>query len=251
MQDFDDSTLWRISEFERIRLETGNSAYTKLNGPTVLPTTLVSELSRLEYSNTGTDAMDVIAACMRHREPALVYVLHGGLVWPITVFPRERLYHSPRDLAEEIRKGVRELTVHSVEPPGVRAPGHFMTERVAEERHYRPLLPLLWALGLHGPRGTLMQEIGGNAAYRVSPDFHLGSLPVSGAIGPAIQRLRRETASLRSISTWPGMNIDRAVRLLNGLYLLSGLMVLRMHPAARKEPSTHPSGWLSWIRRSR
>jgi hypothetical protein len=251
MQDFDDSTLWRISEFERIRLETGNSAYAKLNGPTVLPTTLVSELSKLEYSVTGTDAMDVIGACMRHREPALIYIVHRELVWPVTIFPRERLYHSPRDITAEIQQGVRELTVHSVEPPGVRAPGHFMTERVAEEKHYRPLEPLLWAIGLHGPRGTLMQEISGNAAYRVSPDFHIGSLPLSGAIGPAFQRLRRETASLRAISRWPGMNIDRAVRLLNALYLSSGLMVLRMHPAARKEPSTRPSGWLGWIKRSR
>jgi hypothetical protein len=251
MQDFDDSTLWRISEFERVRIETGNSGYAKLNGPTVLPTTLVSELSRLEYSANGTDAMEVIAACMRHREPALIYVLHNELVWPITVFPRERVYHSPRDLTSEVEKGVRALTVHSVEPPGVRAPGHFMTERIAEERHYRPLDPLLWAIGLHGPRGTLMNEIGGSAAYRVSPDFHLGSLPLSGAIGPALHRLRRETASLRAISRWPGMNIDRAVRMLNGLYLLSGLMVLRMHPAARKEPTTHASGWLSWIKKSR
>jgi len=96
-----------------------------------------------------------------------------------------------------------------------------------------------------------MNEIGGSAAYRVSPDFHLGSLPLSGAIGPALHRLRRETASLRAISRWPGMNIDRAVRMLNGLYLLSGLMVLRMHPAARKEPTTHASGWLSWIKKSR
>ena len=117
MQDFDDSTLWRISEFERVRLETGSSGYARLGGPTVLPTTLVSELSRLEYSASGTDPMEVIAACMRHREPALIYVLHRELVWPITVFPRERLYHSPRDLATEIRQGVRELSVHSVEPP--------------------------------------------------------------------------------------------------------------------------------------
>ena len=251
MQDFDDSTLWRISEFERVRLETGSSGYARLNGPTVLPTTLVSELSRLEYSAAGTDLMEVIAACMRHREAALIYVVHRELVWPVTIFPRERLYHSPRDLTTELSQGVRELSVHSVEPPGVRAPGHFMTERVAEERHYRPLYPLLWELGLHGPRGTLINEIGGNAAYRVSPDFHLGSLPLAGAVGPAFQRLRRETASLRAVSGWPGMNIDRAVRLLNSLYLLSGLMVLRMHPAARKEPSTQPSGWLSWIRKSR
>jgi hypothetical protein len=48
------------------------------------------------------------------------------------------------------------------------------------------------------------------------------------------------------------MNIDRAVRMLNGLYLLSGLMVLRMHPAARAEPTiSRPGGWLGWIKKSR
>lgn len=252
MQDFDDSTLWRISEFERVRIETGNSGYAKLNGPTVLPTTLVSELARLEYSPSGTDALEVIAACMRHREPALIYLQHAGLIWPVTVFPRERLYHSPRDLTPELQQGVRELRVHSVEPPGVRAPGHFMTERVAEEKHYRRLDTLLWTLGLHGPRGTLLAEISGNAAYRVAPDFHLGTLPLSGALAPAFTRLRRETASLKAIAKWPGMNVDRAIRLLNALYLGSGLMVLRMHPAARKEPSTSTGPeWLAWIRRGR
>ena len=123
-------------------------------GPTVLPTTLVSELARMEYSPDGSEPLEVVAACMRHREAALIYLQHQGLIWPITVFPRERLYHSPRDLTPEIEKGVRHLLrIHSVEPPGVRAPGHFMTERVAEEKHYRQLDPLLWALGLHGPRG--------------------------------------------------------------------------------------------------
>lgn len=252
MHDFDDSTLWRISEFERVRFQTGNSGYARLGGPTVLPTTLVSELARLEYSATGSEPLEVIAACMRHREPALIYMQHAGLIWPITVFPRERLYHSPRDLTPEFGNGVRELKVHSVEPPGVRAPGHFMSERVAEEKHYRPLDPLLWSLGLLGPRGTLLTEISGNAAYRVAPDFHVGTLPMAGAVGPAFQRLRRETASLKAIAKWPGMNVDRAIRLLNGLYLMSGLMVLRMHPAARKEPTADAgSGWLGWIRKSR
>jgi hypothetical protein len=251
MQDFDDSTLWRISEFERVRVETGNSGYARLGGPTVLPTTLVSELARLEYSPTGSDPLEVFAACMRHREPALIYLQHAGLIWPVTLFPRERLYHSPRDLTPEVPQGARQLKVHSVEPPGVRAPGHFMTERVAEEKHYRQLDPLLWAMGLHGPRGTLLGEISGNAAYRVAPDFHIGLLPLGGAVGPAFTRLRRETASLKAIAKWPGMNIDRTIRMLNALYLLSGLMVLRMHPAARKEPSTTGPEWLSWIRKSR
>jgi hypothetical protein len=250
MQDFDNSTLWRISEFERVRIETGNSAYARLGGPTVLPTTLVSELARLEYSPEGSDAIEVVAACMRHREPALLYLKHLDLIWPVTIFPQQRLYHSPKSLTPEIERGVRALKVHSVEPPGVRAPGHFMNERVAEERHYRPLDPLLWALGLHGPRGTLINEIGGNAAYRIAPDFHLGSLPLGGALGPALNRLRRETESLRAIARWPGMNTDRAIRMLNSLYLLSALMVFRTHPAARAEPSSAGRDWLSWVRRS-
>ncbi|MFO1220479.1 MAG: hypothetical protein U1E89_19115 [Burkholderiaceae bacterium] len=252
MQDFDDSTLWRISEFERIRFQTGNSGYARLGGPTVLPTTLVSELAKLEYSANGSDPLEVIAACMRHREPALIYLEFQGLVWPVTIFPRERLYHSPRDLTSELARGARELKVHSVEPPGVRAPGHFMSERVAEEKHYRPLDPLLWNLGLMGPRAVLLDEISGNAAYRVAPDFHVGTIQISGAVAPAFQRLRVEAASLKAIAKWPGMNLDRAIRMVNALYLLSGLMVLRMHPAARKEPTAGVgSGFLGWIRKSR
>jgi hypothetical protein len=42
VRDFEDSTLWRVSAFERIRRETGSSGFMRLSGPTLLPTTLLA-----------------------------------------------------------------------------------------------------------------------------------------------------------------------------------------------------------------
>jgi hypothetical protein len=47
-----------------------------------------------------------------------------------------------------------------------------------------------------------------------------------------VQRLQREAASLDDIARWPGLNRERATRLLNGVYLQAGLIVSRAHPAA-------------------
>jgi hypothetical protein len=80
----------------------------------------------------------------------------------------------------------------------------------------------------------LLSEIAGHAAYRVTLSRE-DRLLAPGALGPAADRLRRETMSLRDIAKWPGMSTDRACRLLNALYLTSALMVMRSHPAARTE----------------
>jgi hypothetical protein len=100
--------------------------------------------------------------------------------------------------------------------------------------HYHALKPLLWNLALNGPRNELLAEIAGNAAYRVTLSRE-DRLLAPGALGPAADRLRRETVSLRDIAKWPGMSTDRACRLLNALYLTSALMVMRSHAAARPE----------------
>ena len=54
------------------------------------------------------------------------------------------------------------------EPPGMRPPGHTQHERIGKPEHYRPLLPLLWALATHGARSSLLAEISGDAAYRAT-----------------------------------------------------------------------------------
>ncbi|HMC15770.1 MAG TPA: hypothetical protein VKI18_09070 [Albitalea sp.] len=236
MRDFEDSTLWRISAFERVRYQTGTSGFARLGPATLLPTTLMADLQRVENNLLEGDVLEIVAACMRHHEPALLYLQHEELVWPITLFPSQLLYHSPRDMALASTKGMAGLKVLGYEPPGVRPPGHWMFERVAAAEHYRPMPPLLWAIALHGPRNTLLDEIGGTAAYRALKNPADEGLVAPGALGSAAERLRRESAPLRDIARWPGMSTDRASRLLNALYLATGLLVTRSHPAARAQP---------------
>ncbi len=243
MRDFEESTLWHVSEFERVRSQSGGSGFAHLRGATVLPTTLLTDLRRLDSGAASAEPLEVVAACLRHHEPALLCLQYEDLVWPVTLFPTQMLYHSPRDLAQASRASLTRLTLLSAEPPGVRPPGHWMHERIAASQHYRPLLPLLWSLALDGPRPTLLAEIAGTAAYRALRSAEAEGVSLSGALGSAAQRLRRETVSLRDISRWPGMSVERASRLLNGLYLASALLATRAHPAARAEPRSLRALW--------
>lgn len=234
VRDFDDSTLWRISAFERER-QAGDTAFVRHGRATVLPTTLLADLRQVD-ARRGGDVLEVVAACMRHREPALLLLQYQQLVWPLTLFPPQSLAHSPRDLVVEgTREGLATLRLIDVEPPGARPPGHWMHERVAAAAAYRPLLPLLWKLALDGPRRDLLGELGGRAAYRLMRAPH-DELPLAGALVPAAERLRRESAPLREIAGWPGLSLERASRLLNGLYLTGHLLVSRSHPSAREAP---------------
>lgn len=249
MPKLEDSTLWRISAFERMRAHTPDSSSMSLSGPTLLPTTLLAELRRLQADPVNDDVLEVVAACLRHQEPALLYLQAGPLVWPVTLFPIQRLYHSPRDAAElQARIGLSTLKLLSAERPGVRPPGHFMHERVAGGDKYRPLGPLFWAIAIYGPRGSLLGEIGGRAAYRLAPGHQDDLFLAPGALGHAAQRLRTEATSLRDMARWPGLSVERASRLLNALYLSGSLIVMRNHRAARDEPA---GGWRQLLSRRR
>ncbi len=238
MRNFEESTLWQLSEYERVRMQTGGSGLARLDRTTLLPTTLLAELRRLDAggAGAGADPLEVAAACMRHHEPALLLLQYEELVWPVTLFPAQRLYHAPRDMAQAAPAALATLKLLGTEPPGVRWPGHWMHERVAAAQLYRPLQPLLWSLALDGPRTQLLDEIAGTAAYRAVRSVDVDGVALGGALRSAALRLRRETVSLREISRWPGMSVERASRLLNGLYLSSSLLATRAHPAARAEP---------------
>jgi hypothetical protein len=234
LRDFEDSTLWRVSAYERMRLERSSSAFAQLGENTVLPTTMLTDLRQLESRRESRDVLEVLAACMRHRQGALLCLSYEQLVWPVTVFPAEMSYHSPRDMALALPESLASIELLSCDAPGMRPPGHWMHERVGRMEHYRPLKPLLWGLALNGPRSALLAEIGGHAAYRSTVSKE-GRPFAAGALGPAAERLRNESASLRDMAAWPGMSAERASRLLNALYLVGGLMVMRTHPAARDE----------------
>ena len=236
MKTFDPSDLWRISDFRRARSE-GRFELEDVPGrATLLPTTLLTDLRRIRGDPTTSDVLEVIAACLRHHEPALLYLEQGQFVWPVTVFPREALYHSPRSAeAMAATFALSQLRLVSAEPPGVRPPGSILVERVASPEKYHPLAGLVWTVALHGPRGTLLSEINGRAAYRVvATGDHARDLPpLKGAISSTVARLEQRSSSLSEMARWPGMSIDRASRILNALYLSGMLLVSRAHPAAR------------------
>ena len=235
MRDFDDSTLWRISAYERMREQSGNnSGFTRLDGvPTMLPTTLLGDLQHTDGQPRDNDVVEVMAACLRHRESALLYLRHQGLVWPVTLFPLRELYHAPRDLVESTARDLSDLAVLAFEPPGLQPPGHWKHERIGHLEHYLPLERLFWAVALKGPRGTLLAEIDGPVSYRALRKSDRIELVAPGAMGSAQDRMHRDAASLREISGWPAMNVERASRLLNAMYLTTQLMVVRTHASAR------------------
>jgi len=246
MKDFEPSTLWRISAFEQAR-QSGRLGAGQDDRPTLLPTTLLSDLQQLYKDPTNNDVLEVIAACVRNREAALLYLRHGNNVWPVTLFPREEVYHSPREASQMAGAGMGTLKVISAEPPGVKPPGDAMHERIARGDRYHPLAALLWAVALQGPRSTLLAEISGRVAYRLASTDSKDMPPSLGALSSAVGRLRNEAASLRDVASWPGLSVERASRLLNALYLTGSLMVSRSHPAARSEPR----GWRGWLGRGR
>ncbi len=251
MRNFDDSTLWKISEFQRMRAETGNSGFARLAATTSLSMSLSAELTGLDRGSNAGDVLGIVAACVRQRESALILLRHNDLVWPLTLLPQQGLYHLARPIIESLEAGNLDLKVVAVEPPGMRPPRYDELHRLAEQSNYRRLPPLLWALALNAPDMHLLADIGGHAAYRLAADFIPEPNALAGALGPALKRLRRQIASLDDISAWPGMDRERATRLLNGAYLLGGLMVLRTHAAARHE---HSRGqrlreWLRAVRR--
>jgi len=226
MSDLDD-TLWRVSAYEKVLADTGTSVFARHRSSTVLSTVLATELDHLRYARRADDVMEVVAACLRQRENALVLLRHNDLVWPVTLAAERGLYHVPRPIVASLEAGNLDLQVIGVEPAGLRPSWD------GSGPEFLPLAPLLWALALFSPRPHLLEEIAGRAAFRLAANFRPDPSALSGALGPALRRLHAESASLADIARWHGMDRERAVRLLNGVYLQGGLMVLRAHHAAR------------------
>ena len=95
---------------------------------------------------------------------------------------------------------------------------------------FRPRGTLLWHLALHGGRRLLLPEIAGPAVCRVNHGLDPSGLRVPGTLLAAVYRLRRDAYAVREIARWPGLGRERAERLLNALYLQSGLIVSRSLP---------------------
>jgi hypothetical protein len=122
-----------------------------------------------------------------------------------------------------------------------------MQESEAESTGFRLMPSLWWILALHTPGGRLLEEISGPAAFRIGADCRDAGM-LRCAMQSSFTGLRAEVAAQRDIAQWPGMDAERAARLLNGVYLQGGLIVLRSHRAAHAEVATN-KGLMSWLRR--
>jgi hypothetical protein len=228
-----DAVLPRVSDFQR-RLRQSQPGADTIAATTLqasldplLDKSLMQDLQRFDTSTrTGThmglEVLEVVAAAVRHARALRLLLEHDGLVLPLTVMPRERVVHAPLPLAQWGLLRWSTLKVLQVEPAEADAP----------VGHLAPLGLVLWALALHGSRAELLPEIAGPVAYRIAPSTDFSSLDLAGTLASAVTRLRRQTTPLGEISAWPGLDRERAMRLLNGIYLQSGLIITRSHPAA-------------------
>jgi hypothetical protein len=239
---FGEPELLKTSAYRRYLDELDNYpsiAGAGLGRQSQLSTSLQADLARCETHDRDSDAVEVVAACIRHSSEVTVFLQCGERVVPLTIFPHKRLVHCPMDMRELVEKHLSKLRVMNVEAATLRPPGDSERELIGEERHHHPLTPLLWALALRGPRRDLLPEIAGPAVYRVSPTFELAGLAAGGALSAAIDKLRRQATPLGGIASWPAFTRERAARLLNALYLQAALIISRSHPDAVRD------GWFS------
>lgn len=238
---FGEPDLMRASAFRRYLDDAARrgESDTLASQLSTLSPSLMLDLMRFEQEGQQGGVIEILAASIRHARRLLVHLQADDRVVPLTVFPMEHLVHCPMAQAQFLALPLGELSVLHVEPALMRPPGDRVSQMVGETEHYGPLSTVLWELALRGSRAELLPEIAGQAAYRISPGLNLRVLALSGSLAAAVARLQRETTNLREIAQWPGFDRERAMRLLNGLYLLAGLMVSRTHPAATNE------GWSS------
>ncbi len=201
-----------------------------------LPPSLADDLRRFDRNGIQTELIEVVAAAMRHGRALLIQLEYRDRVLPLTVFPERRLVHAPLPLRKLLGLRLTDLFVLRVAPAETRAPALDDPALGADARAlYAPLGVLSWELALRGARAELLPEIPAHAAFRIPPGVSIQGLEQSGTIAAALHRLKREATNLKEMSGWAGFDRERAMRLLNGLFLQSALMATRTHPAASSD----------------
>ena len=228
------------SHADALPLEPGYTALSSLSP------SLMQDLQRFDPASLQRELLEVLAAGIRHTQPLAIDLTWGASALTLSVFPLNRMVHCPLPLADFLAHDLGALQVRQVRPALLRPPADGLTPGDADgpaaaggdAARYAPLGPLLWTVALHGARAALLPELAGPAAYRVAPSVSLSGLAVPDTLAACIIRLRRRTCNLADIAGCPGVGNERATRLLNALYLQSGLIVSRSHPAATNEAWT-------------
>lgn len=222
--------------------EPGDRPASRPTALTSLSPSLLMDLQRADLGSPQRELLEVLAAGVRHTQPLAIDLVRDGQPLTLSIFPLSRRAHAPMTPAELLQSDLAALQVRRVRPATTRPVAESAPPGTPplDPAHEGPLNPLLWAIALRGARGNLLPELAGKAAYRVSPGLDLDGLVVPASMAACIRRLRQQTCNLDEIAGWPQIGQARAMRLLNALYLQSGLIVSRTHPAATNE------GWTGY-----
>jgi hypothetical protein len=193
---------------------------------TTLSPSLLSDLKRFADEPGGTELLPVVAASVRHAKPLALHLQHGRSVLRLSVFPRDQLFHCPVNLCTLSHAELARLRLIHVEPEGTLAPFAPDGSRCSALA-FGALAPLLWLFALHGARSELLPEIAGTVRYRLAPGVAGRGLPIDKSDMPLLQHLQRSASSLDELAGWTVLDPARVRRILNALYLQSGLIISR------------------------
>ncbi len=240
-QPLDAAPTVRVNDFTRYLDDLIREVDGGISRLSSLSPSLMQDLMRFERNGGQTELLEVIAAAVRHGRALTVHLRCDDGALPLTLFPVQRQVHCTMPLPQFLEQRLTAVEVLHVEPAVVK-PERADSDAAAAvgqgegiTSFYAPLAPLTWELALRGARAELLPEISGLAAYRIPPGVDLRGLESAGTLGEAITRLRRGATNLPTMSGWPGFDRERAMRLLNALYLQAGLIISRTHPAATNE----------------
>ena len=201
-----------------------------------LSPSLLQDLMRFDGpGGAQRELLEVLAACLRHTQPLAISVALDSQVLILGIYPQQLQVSCQLSMAELLAHDLRQLQVLQVQPASQREPLGAAAAGADGQLHSMPLGALLWGVALLGGRSRLLPELAGQAAYRLAPGVNLAPLNMPPELAQAVARLRGQSRNLKEIANWPGLNAERAMRLLNALYLQSALIVSRSHPAATNE----------------
>lgn len=197
----------------------------------VLSSAMQSELQRLATLPWHFSALAVFAASVRHAQPIAVHVRTSDKAFLLSVFPRERFFQCEHDFSELQPDDLALLRLVRIEPVLPLLMGDLPSGKASSFR-LGPLGLLLWQLAMHGPTNELLPEIAGPANYRLTPSLHLSGLPMHNGLPPVLQKMRSRPCTVDELAHGTSLGPTQVKRLLNAVYLQSGLIVTRSLPKA-------------------
>lgn len=265
MDGADDTVPWPLQE--RHANSGWSDSLMDAHAASVLSPDMLDALRRLG-TDGGSELLEVVALCLRLKEPMLLTIAVGGWAWPITLYPEHGLYRAPIDWSRAPPQGLARAQLLDCEPALLAPPRLASRQRTTPPNHY-PLARLTWTLALLGPRTTPLRTLAHTERFRTTTRTTPPATPpaatrdatepgwrLPGALGSAVARLAGSSASLGEVARWPGLDRARASRLLNGLFLDERLILIDA-PAQHRDTASAwsdtvsdpaPSRWPLWVR---